>query len=116
MNAPYGRPTFPAARMISSLDADQYGPVSDPQRVDRFIGELGKLRRWKHTPADPPTPQAAVGMLDSVGRHLCTVWLRSDSLWTGCGLPEASPLLLAPLTRDQARRFRDLVGGQWDVE
>lgn len=110
-------PSFPLDGVVSRLDFRSHASISQPSQVDAFVRELGKLKSGWRRPFDTfPTPQATVGLIDSSGGLLCVVWVGPNWLGSKCGLPETSRPLLIPLTSTQARYFRDLVDGKWEVK
>lgn len=110
-------PTFPSDATVQRLDISTGSSITAPSRIAEFLRELRALpENWRRPIDTLPTPQSTVGFINSAGGLACAVWLGPNWLGSRCGLPDASRALMIEITPIQARYFRDVVGGKWEVK
>jgi len=109
---------FPAAKDVVKLTVSNGMTLLDRPKIEEFLASASELRRgWAYTWHTYPTPQATVLVHGASGAYICRVDLGPNWLGSDCGEPKAGAhgRPLVNLSKEQARTFRDLVGGKWRV-
>jgi hypothetical protein len=116
-NTPAPSPIFPSTESVAWIEGSPSGPISDGEKISQLMSALRKVNEgWYYTWHTYPSPQASLMLLDSSGHAICSVYFGPNWLGSTCGHSKPGWPPMATLSGDQARNFRNMVGGKWEVK
>jgi hypothetical protein len=110
---------FPDSRGVTKLVVFEGLQISNRTAIEQFLGALAPLDSgWLYTWHTYATPQATVVLLGPGESALCRVDLGRNWLGSDCGQAKSGSQWppYVRLSPEQARWFRDSVGGKWEVK
>ena len=110
-------PSFPLAAQVSELTVSRGSSIKERAAIDLFVSNLHSLKgNWSYTWHTYPTPRATVSLVgQSSSEVLCRIDIGPNWLGSTCGDTAKGWPPYTDLSREQAMKFRALVGGTWEV-
>ena len=110
-------PSFPSASQVSELTVSRGAPIKERAAIELFVANLHSLKgKWSYTWHTYPSPQSTVSLVgQSSGEVLCRIDIGPNWLGSTCGHVAKGWPPFTDLTKEQPIKFRELVGGKWEV-